>query len=98
MEHGKKSAATNVISELSTPEFTDMFPLDRASDDYSAPEDVGPFLGVKQEDDQDMNQQSAGEYDADVKQEPADDYSTEDPRFIIQVRAAYMKTCLCILW
>ena len=96
MEHNKKTTVAEVTGELCTLEFVDMFPLDRASGDYDAPEDVCPLLDIKVEDIQDTDQESAGEYDADVKQEPADDCNAEDPCLTIQVQVIMTLLSLCI--
>jgi len=61
----------------------EIVPLDRTSrDDYKAGF-IPRVVEVKPEDLQD------------VKQEPADDYNTEDPRFTIQVRSAYTCNTMC---
>jgi len=53
----------------------EIVPLDRPSDDYCKQERIDPVVEVKPEDLED------------VKQEPADDYNTEDSCFTIQVRS-----------
>ena len=54
----------------------EIVPLDRPSDDYCKQERIDPVVEVKPEDLQD------------VKQEPADDYTTEHACFTIPVRSA----------
>ena len=61
----------------------EIVPLVRTSHDDYKPEFIPRVVEVKPEDLQD------------VKQEPADDYNTEDPRFTIQVRSTYTCNTMC---
>ena len=66
----------------------EIVPLERTSHDDYKPEFIPRVVEVKPEVLQD------------VKQEPADDYNTEDPCFTIQVRSASTCVILCVvgLW
>ena len=61
----------------------EIVPLVRTSHDDYKPEFIYPVVEVKPEDLQD------------VKQEPADDYNTEDPSFAIQVRSTSRCNAMC---
>jgi len=61
----------------------EIVPLDRTSHDDYKPEFIPPLFVLEPEVLQD------------VKQEPADDYNTEDPRFTIQVRSASTCNTMC---
>jgi len=61
----------------------EIVPLDRTSHDDYKPEFIPPLFVLEPEVLQD------------VKQEPADDYNTEDPRFTIQVRSTSTCNTMC---
>jgi len=66
----------DVTDDSCALQYIEIVPLDRTSHDDYKPEFIDPLVEVKTEDLQD------------VKQEPADDYNTEDPCFTVQVRTA----------
>ena len=76
VEDMKNTPLVNVTDDLYELQLTDIFPLERSSDDDCKPQFIYPQAAVEPEDLQ---------Y---VKQEPADDYDTEDTCFTIQVRSA----------
>jgi len=72
----ENTALADVTDDSCALQYIEIVPLDRTSRDDYKPEFIDPLVEVKTEDLQD------------VKQEPADDYNTEDPCFTIQVRSA----------
>ena len=79
-------------------EFIEIVPLDRAFDDYNPPECIRPVFVVNPEnlpgihvkvEAADKNYNEVPNYP--VKQEPADEYETEDPCINIQVSLTDMK-------
>jgi len=90
VEDREKGSVAEVTDDSCTVEFTEIVPLDRASDDYHKLEFIDPVVEVKPEDLQDIKQEPADENDNEdvnysVKQEPADEYETEGQCFTIQV-------------
>ena len=67
----------DVTDDSCVLQLIEIVPLDRPSDIYCKEEFIDSVVEMKQE------------YIQDVKQEPADDYSTGDPLSTVQVRAVY---------
>ena len=76
LEDMQNTPLADVTDDSCVLQLIEIVPLDRPSDDYCKQERIDPVVEVKPEDLQD------------VKQEPADDYNTEDQCFAIQVRSA----------
>jgi len=83
VEDVKNTPLADETDDSCVPQLTEIVPLVRTSDDDYKPEFIDPLVEVKPEDLQD------------VKQEPADDYNTEDPRFTIQVRSTSTCNAMC---
>ena len=77
VEDTNNTPLADVTDDLSAWTFIEIVPLDRTAHDDHKPEVVPPLFVLKPEVVQD------------VKQEPADDYNTEDLCFTIQVRSLY---------
>jgi len=77
VEDTKNIPLADVTDDSCVLRLIEIVPLDRRADDDHKPEFIYPVVEVKPEDLQD------------VKQEPADDYNTEDLCFTIQVRSLY---------
>jgi len=77
VEDTEKGSLAEVTDDSCTVDFIEIVPLDRASDGYHKLEFIDPVVVVKQEDLQEL------------KQESADDSETEAPCFNIQVCSAY---------
>jgi len=73
VEDMKNSPLADETDDSCVLQLIEIVPLERTSDDDYKPEFIYPVAEVKTEDLQD------------VKQEPADDYNTEDPCFTTQV-------------
>ena len=75
-EDVKNAPMADVTDDSCVLQLIEIVPLDRPSDDYCKQERIDPVVEVKPED------------LLDVKQEPADDYNTEDRCLTVQVRYA----------
>ena len=91
VEDTEKGSLAKVTDILSTVEFIEIVPVDRASDDYHKLEFIDPVLEVKPEDLLEIKQELADEIDNDDpnyysdKQEPVDEYECDGAWSTIQV-------------
>jgi len=90
VEDTDKGLLAEVTDDSCTVEFSDIFPLERASDDFQKSVFVDPVVDIKPEDLHGVKQEPADEYDNgdlnySVKQEPAHEYEMEAPSFTVQV-------------
>ena len=83
VEDVKNTPLADETDDSCVLQLTEIVPLVRTSHDDYKPEFIDPLVEVKPEDLQD------------VKQEPADDYNTEDPCFTIQVRSTSTCNTVC---
>ena len=83
VEDVKNTPLADETDDSCAVQLIEIVPLDRTSHDDYKPEFIDPLVEVKPEDLQD------------VKQEPADDYNTEDPRFTVQVRSTSTCNTMC---
>jgi len=90
LEDTKICSLAEVTDNSCMLDFAEIFPLDRASDDYHTSEFIVPAVEVKPEELHEIKQEPADENDNGdshcyVKQEPQDEYETEGPCFPVQV-------------
>jgi len=83
VEDMKNTPLAEETDDSCVVQLIEIVPLDRTSHDECKPGFIPRVVEVKPEDLQD------------VKQEPADDYNTEDQRFTIQVRSASTCNTVC---
>jgi len=84
-EDTKNTPLADVTDDSCELQFIEIVPLDRTADDDHKPGFIPRVVEVKPEDLQDM------------KQEPADDYNTEDTCSTIQVRYPLTLAILCVV-
>ena len=85
VEDTKNTPLADVTDDSCVLKLTEIVPLDRTSDDDHKPGFIPRVVEVKPED------------LLDVKQEPADDYNTENPCSTLQVRSASILATLCLV-
>ena len=85
VEDTKNTPLADVTDDSCVLKLIEIVPLVRTADDDHKPGFIPRVVEVKPEDLQD------------VKQEPADDYNTEDPCFTLQVRSASIFANLCVV-
>jgi len=83
VEDMKNTPLADETDDSCVLQLIEIVPLVRTSHDDYKPEFIYPVAEVKTDDLRD------------VKQEPADDYNTEDPRFTIQVRSTSTCNAMC---
>jgi len=83
VEDTKNTPLADETDDSCVLQLIEIVPLDRTSHDDYKPGFIPRVVEVKPEDLQD------------VKQEPADDYNTEDQRFTIQVRSTSTCNTMC---
>ena len=83
VEDTKNTPLADETDDSCVLQLIEIVPLDRTSHDDYKPEFIPPLFVLEPEVVQD------------VKQEPADDYNTEDPRFTIQVRSTSTCNTMC---
>jgi len=83
VEDTKNTPLADETDDSCVLQLIEIVPLDRTSHDDYKPEFITPLFVLEPEVLQD------------VKQEPADDYNTEDPRFTIQVRSTSTCNTMC---